>query len=91
MLLSLLSTCLKVLDLRIALVIKEIVGTLYFFYLFIPVVLFNKSDYSLKLLLFSFISRIVHVNMTDIKEEEINSNDILLQSILSLLVYIIQY
>ena len=33
MLLSLLSTCLKVLDLRMALVIKEIVGTLYFFYL----------------------------------------------------------
>ena len=79
------------LDLRITLVIKEIVGTLYFFYLFIPVVLFNKSDYSLKLLLFTFISRIVHVNSTDIKEEKINSNDILLQSILSLLVYIIQY
>ena len=90
MLLSLLSTCLKVLDLRIALVIKEIVGTLYFFLSVIPVVLFNKSDYSLKLL-FTFISRIVHVNSTDIKEKKINSNDILLQSILSLLVYIILY
>ena len=90
MLLSLLSTCLKVLDLRIALVIKEIVGTLYFFLSVIPVVLFNKSDYSLKLL-FTFISRIVHINSTDIKEKKKNSNDILLQSILSLLVYIILY
>ena len=61
------------------------------FFLFIPVVLFNKSEYSLKLLLFTVISRIVHVNSTDIKEEKIHSNDILLQSILSLFVYIIQY
>ena len=61
------------------------------FCLFIPVVLFNKSEYSLKLLLFTVISRIVHVNSADIKEEKIHSNDILLQSILSLFVYIIQY
>ena len=60
------------------------------FYLFIPVVLFNKSEYSLKLLFFTVILRIVHVNNTDIKEEKIHSNDILLQSILSLFVYIIQ-
>ena len=61
------------------------------FYLFIPVVLFNKSEYSLKLLFFTVISRITHVNNTDIKEEKIHSNAILLQSILSLFVYIIQY
>ena len=61
------------------------------FYLFIPVVVFNKSEYSLKLLFFTIISRIAHVNNTDIKEEKIHSNAILLQSILSLFVYIIQY
>ena len=49
------------------------------FYLFIPV-LFNKSEYSLKLLLFPVISRIIHANGTDIKEEKIHLNDILLQS-----------
>ena len=61
------------------------------FYLFIPVVVFNKSEYSLKLLFLTIISRIAHVNNTDIKEEKIHSNAILLQSILSLFVYIIQY
>ena len=46
------------------------------FYLFIPVVVFNKSEYSLKLLFFTIISRIAHVNNTDIKEEKIHSNAI---------------
>ena len=61
------------------------------FYLFIPVVVFNKSEYFLKLLFLTIISRIAHVNNTDIKEEKIHSNAILLQSILSLFVYRIQY
>ena len=61
------------------------------FYLFITVVVFNKSENSLKLLFFTIISRIAHVNNTDIKEEKIHSNAILLQSILNLFVYIIQY